>query len=173
MAPAPAATTTPVNSRRAGVQPPGPCDNAKTSRQVANAPTAAAPSTAAAVHPARIASNAATDAPPDTPSTYGSASGLRSSACNNAPETASNPPTASADIARGRRSSRTTSLASDGSVPEMAAQTWPAVNGTLPDIIDQTKTPSAAAVSSANEISGGVRSLAGSIERIFAGRRPL
>ena len=130
--PAPAATTMPVSNSRVGVQPPGPCASAKTSRQAARAPSAANPSTPMAGRPSMIASSAATDAPPDTPSTYGSASGLRSRTCSIAPDSASRPPTANAASARGSRSSRTTSRASDGASERSAAITSAGVGGTLP-----------------------------------------
>ena len=85
--PAPAATTMPV-SRRVGVQPPGPCASANTSRHAASAPSAAMPSTPAAGS-RHDCSSAATDAPLETPSTHGSASGLRSKTCGSAPASAS------------------------------------------------------------------------------------
>jgi hypothetical protein len=66
---APAATTIPVSSSRAGVQPPSPCASEKTSSVVANAPTVAARSITSPVEPSNMADRAATDAPPETPMT--------------------------------------------------------------------------------------------------------
>ena len=152
MEPAPAATTTPVSSRRVGVQPPGPWASAKTSRHAPKAPSAAAPSTPAAGRPAMIASSASTDAPPDTPSTYGSASGLRSSTCSIAPASARRPPTAKADKARGSRSSSTTSRAMDGCCAPKDCTISPIVSGRLPDASDSAKTALATTSSSSKAV---------------------
>ncbi len=68
-APQPAATMTPVSSRRDCVQLPSPCASPKTTSVVASAPANAAPPVAAAPTPNRMARIAPTPAPPEIPST--------------------------------------------------------------------------------------------------------
>ena len=104
---APAATTTPVSSSRAAVQPPSPRASANTSRVVARAPNVALTSISRPLIPSSIAASAATAAPPETPMTNGSASGLRSRTCISTPASASTPPAANAVSVRGRRRSKT------------------------------------------------------------------
>jgi hypothetical protein len=63
----PAASTTPVRSRRVGVQLPVPCAIENTRSVAAIAPPNAAKSTNTLPRPVMIASNAATAAPPELP----------------------------------------------------------------------------------------------------------
>ena len=104
-APQPAATTTPVSSRREAVQLPVPWARPNTNTIASMAPAKAEPEISNVPIPASIAKSAPTAAPPDNPSTYGSASGLRSSTCIKAPATANRPPVAKAARVRGRRRS--------------------------------------------------------------------
>jgi hypothetical protein len=68
-APQPAATTTPVSSRRVGVQLPVPWASPNTISVESIAPAKAEPDTQPTPSPAIIASSAPTAAPPEMPST--------------------------------------------------------------------------------------------------------
>ena len=128
----PAATTTPVSSRRAGDQTPWPRARAKTRSMENRAPRKAAALSQEADSPSSIESRAPVAAPPETPRIYGSPRGLRSKTWIRAPESASSPPTANALSARGRRNSLIRRCSNPVSDATRASQICPGAISTLP-----------------------------------------